>query len=484
MKKRTLAILIAVIVTILGGGIAYAAVTGIFNLKAVEGVEISPQKADKSEAEAVEIGEMIVYSDAERLDLTYSTDIESGKEYLVTVIRGEEKELGDDNIVYIDQLTATGNQIAFNLYPSKLSGGVNYHVYLSSDAENYEGMQELAVFSYGDAGVTDKSELNELISSIDDLLESDYTTDSWAVLQEALSSAKVVLENENATQDEIDAATEVLQEAIDALEPVNAELFEISDTEITITARSSYTLTVTGAENVTWSSSDESVATVVDGVVTAVRYGTADIYVSNGSETLSCEVHVLFSDVTKNSQYFYNPVYWAAENGITVGYADGSFGVGLDCQRRELMIFLWRYAGCPGKGDTVSVYGDARNMFNDLKSYGPTSATNQAIAWAYSEGITKGYSDGGFHPKDSIVRKDVMILLYRLADKPDVSGVLKYPDCKQYKTSSDTYRAILWGSQNGITKGYSSGQYAGQFGAKLNCLREQIVTFLYRFNNL
>ena len=190
------------------------------------------------------------------------------------------------------------------------------------------------------------------------------------------------------------------------------------------------------------------------------------------------------SDTFWKSQYFYNPVYWAAENGITVGYADGSFGVGLDCQRRELMIFLWRYAGCPGKGDTVSVYGDARNMFNDLKSYGPTSATNQAIAWAYSEGITKGYSDGGFHPKDSIVRKDVMILLYRLADKPDVSGVLKYPDCKQYKTSSDTYRAILWGSQNGITKGYSSGQYAGQFGAKLNCLREQIVTFLYRFNNL
>ena len=186
----------------------------------------------------------------------------------------------------------------------------------------------------------------------------------------------------------------------------------------------------------------------------------------------------MFTDVKKSTAYYFDPVYWAVENGITKGYPDGSFGVGRNCERRELLIFLWRYAGCPTVSD------DAQTMFNDLKSYGPTSATNQAIAWACSNGITKGYSDGGFHPTSPITRKDVMILLYRLAGKPKVSGSLTFKDCQNLKKGTDTYNAILWGYQNGITKGYSSGQYKGMFGNNLNCLREQIVTFLYRYDKL
>ena len=76
-----------------------------------------------------------------------------------------------------------------------------------------------------------------------------------------------------------------------------------------------------------------------------------------------------------------------------------------------------------------------------------------------------------------------MIMLYRLAGKPAVSGTLSFSDCKKYNKSSDTYKAILWGSKNGITNGYSDGEYAGQFGDLLNCLREQIVTFLKRYDN-
>jgi hypothetical protein len=35
----------------------------------------------------------------------------------------------------------------------------------------------------------------------------------------------------------------------------------------------------------------------------------------------------------------------------------------------------------------------------------------------------------------------------------------------------------------GITNGYSDGPHAGGFGPKLDCLREHVVTFLYRYAN-
>ena len=483
MKRRTTALLITLAFVLLACGVAYAAGLGIFDVQVQDGASLTPQLADKTPVEPVSGEGMTYYPEAERLGLQYSKDIESGREYLVMVIEGEDAAPTETNVVYIDQLTAEGSSIEFNLYPAMLKSDVVYHVCLSTNASGSEGLKEIASFRYGspEAGV-DKSALESAVSLAEALVEEDYTPESWAALQEALAAAKEVLANDDATQEEVDAALAALRQAIEEL--VQAPSFTLSETEITVPAQSTYKLTAEGADNLSWSSDNETVAAVDQtGKVSAKLYGTAIISVTDGKTTLSCTVHVLFSDVV-NASYYFNPVYWAAENGITVGYTSGAnigkFGVGLNCQRRELMIFLWRYVGCPGKGDEVSAYGDARKMFNDLKSYGPSSATNQAIAWAYKEGITKGYSDGGFHPTNSIERKDVMILLYRLAGKPSVSGTLSFSDCQSYKPGTDTYNAILWGSQNEITKGYSDGT----FGPRLNCLREQIVTFLYRFNNL
>ncbi len=275
-----------------------------------------------------------------------------------------------------------------------------------------------------------------------------------------------------------------------------ANAFALDKESIKIPVGSTETLKAVNASGsvimVTWTSSDESIAEVdSSGKVTAKAVGICTITAAKAGVTDSCEVTVLFKDVAGSPnkedpdyQYYYTPVYWAAENGITKGYSDGTFGVGLDCQRKDLMIFLWRYAGEPTADKDGNPYGDARKLFNDVSAYKPSSAANKAIAWAYKEGITKGYKDGGFHPTDPIVRKDVMILLYRLAGKPNVSGTLSFPDCQKYKKDSDTYKAILWGSKNKITNGYSSGEYAGQFGVDLNCLREQIVTFLQRYDKL
>ncbi len=237
-------------------------------------------------------------------------------------------------------------------------------------------------------------------------------------------------------------------------------------------------------EGIEWSSLDESVATVdSNGLVTAHRYGvTLIIATAANGDSSEFELNTLFHDVAGSNvkgdadyQYYYNAVYWAAENGITAGYDRVYFGPERECERREMLIFLWRMAGMP------TGYGDAREYFNDV-TYDPASASNQAIAWAYKEGITKGYADGGFHPTASITRMETLILLYRVAGKPEVSGKITFPDVLALgsRETSDTYRAILWASQKKITNGYSDGN----FQPYTNCLREHIVTFLYRYANL
>lgn len=259
-----------------------------------------------------------------------------------------------------------------------------------------------------------------------------------------------------------------------ALAPTNSEL------QLLLTAVAGVT-----TEGAAWMSSDERIASVdQNGLVNVHRYGTVRITATTvNGEKAEFTIDTLFYDVAGSNQrgdadyqYYYDPVYWAADHGITTGYDGVYFGPQLDCQRREMLIFLWRMAGEP------TGYGDAREYFNDLLEYDISSATNQAVAWAYREGITRGYEDGGFHPTASINRKDTLILLYRLAGKPAVGGTITFPDVLEqgYKETQDTYRAILWAGQNKITGGYSDGS----FRPFNNCLREHIVTFLYRYARL
>lgn len=252
------------------------------------------------------------------------------------------------------------------------------------------------------------------------------------------------------------------------------------------------TITPSDAPNksIVWTSSKPSVATVdTNGcVLGGASIGTTTVSATtvDGGYTAKCTVKTMFKDVKDSSAYYYKPVYWAALNNITKGYITesdqgtslyGKFGIDENCTRGALMVFLWRLAGKP------SVSG-IENPFNDVDKAELGTTYYNAILWGADQGITKGYPDGGFHPDDPVVRKDIMIMLYRFAGKPKITNPkeMTFTDVVGvYPKTSDTYKAILWGYSLGITNGYSSGEYAGQFGCLLDCLRKDIVTFLYRY---
>ena len=178
---------------------------------------------------------------------------------------------------------------------------------------------------------------------------------------------------------------------------------------------------------------------------------------------------ICFQDIEPGA-YYHSAVYWAGESKIANGYSRLEFGVGKACTRKDFLIFLWRMEGGPE-------VENAECSFNDMSAYSTSSDTYKAITWAVSEGIVKGYGDGGFHPTETIKRKDALIMMFR-AFGSKVPKEVAFPDVLALGCSkeSDTYCAIAWAEEMGITHGYSDNS----FRPLEDCLREQAITFLYR----
>ena len=62
------------------------------------------------------------------------------------------------------------------------------------------------------------------------------------------------------------------------------------------------------------------------------------LYAYKGRPAASAAVS--FTDV-KPGDWYYDPVAWAVENGITSGMGDGTFGVGKTCNRAQIVTFLY-----------------------------------------------------------------------------------------------------------------------------------------------
>ena len=114
----------------------------------------------------------------------------------------------------------------------------------------------------------------------------------------------------------------------------------------------------------------------------------------------------LFRDVTDPEQFYFDPVYWAADLGITTGFADGTFRPLGSCNRASVVTFLWRLAGRP-------TYIEYESFFCDLTG---NPDFDSAILWAADMGITTGWADGTFRPWNTCNRLSVVTFLSRYAN--------------------------------------------------------------------
>lgn len=109
---------------------------------------------------------------------------------------------------------------------------------------------------------------------------------------------------------------------------------------------------------------------------------------------------------------------------------------------------------------------------------------NPVTYWAHNDidsvialRLFKGTSGTTFGPDIVMSRCMLITVLYRLEGSPDVTGYEnRFTDVD---TDGYYYNALLWGSHNNISNGYSDGRFAPDDPLT----REQLVTFLHRYAN-
>ena len=172
-----------------------------------------------------------------------------------------------------------------------------------------------------------------------------------------------------------------------------------------------------------------------------------------------------FLDVTNPDSWFYKPVYWAVETGITNGVSADRFAPNQACTRAQVVTFLWRLAGEPEPTGS--------NSFADVSD---SAYYAKAVQWAAEQEITKGTSETGFSPNQPCTRAQVVTFLWRYAGKPTATVSNPFAD-----VSADAYyaEAVQWAVNQGITNGSS----AAAFAPNTVCTRAQVVTFLWRHAN-
>ena len=107
-----------------------------------------------------------------------------------------------------------------------------------------------------------------------------------------------------------------------------------------------------------------------------------------------------FTDVS-TSDYYYQPVLWALERGITNGTSANTFSPNATLTRGHIVTFLWRTTGRPDETGAGQWYDDAVN-------------------WAESEGLLYG-TGSAFSPTASCPRSDVVTYLYRADQEGDLN---------------------------------------------------------------
>ena len=244
-------------------------------------------------------------------------------------------------------------------------------------------------------------------------------------------------------------------------------------------------------KNVSWTSSDTEVATVKNGVVTAVKAGEAIITVTteDGAKRATCTVTVKEKDdggntgggtVTTNYTITVNQTNGGKISPSTVSVTKGSdktFTITANEGYKIADVLVdgksvgavgtYTFKNVTAKHTITAKFEKADDVNNvggfiDVKS---TDWFAEAVQYAVDEGLMNGTSADTFTPNGATTRGMIVTILYRQAGSPEVES-------DKATWWSD---ARVWAMANGVSDGTNMDK---------EITREQLATMLYRYAEL
>ena len=126
---------------------------------------------------------------------------------------------------------------------------------------------------------------------------------------------------------------------------------------------------------------------------------------------------------------------------------------------------------------TFSIKGKtSSSVFTDVTYANTGSWAADAVDFMNANSLIYGTGKNRFNPTGTMTRGDLVLILYRLAGRPSVSGV-KNP-FTDVKSSDYYYDAVLWAYANSVVNGTGRST----FSPKKNVTREQLAAILYRYS--
>lgn len=284
---------------------------------------------------------------------------------------------------------------------------------------------------------------------------------------------------------------------VKVLVPVPATDISLDRSELAMHADEKETLVATvlpenATDEVVWTTSDAKVATVADGVVTAVGGGTATVTAQAGSYSAQCEVTVTDHEfeVSEREQscteagatlHTCTVCGYVKEetNGTALGHDWDEGTVVTEATETENGAMLYTCHRCQATRTKVIPATAPCNgadcpsaAFTDV----PTAKNwaHAGIDFALEQKIFNGITATTFQPATALNRGMLVTVLWRIDGKPEPEGTNHFPDVKSGKYYT---KAVTWANENGIVTGITPEKFAPEDPIT----REQIATILFRY---
>lgn len=296
---------------------------------------------------------------------------------------------------------------------------------------------------------------------------------------------------------------------------ISVESITLNKPQLSLVKGATETLTATVLpttatdKTVIWESSDTAVATVENGVVTAVAAGNATITAKAGEKTATCAVTVTnpsnsgsssggggsstpryavtVPDKTENGSLSVTPKNAKKGSDVTVtatpdkGYEVDDI-VAKDAKGNKLTLKdngdgTYTFTMPASKVTVTAAFAEKKaEPIAPEKLFADVSAEEyyyEAVKWASENGVTGGIGENLFGANLPCTRAQIVTFLWRAAGSPEPKGMSGFVD-----VSADAYyaKAVAWAVEEGIVSGTS----ATTFNPDAVCTRAQSVAFLYR----